>query len=127
MQSLKSTYGEIGFPISSTDFEFAGNIEGHYLFTNRKADVIVCDGFVGNVILKEAEAIFHIIKKRGIEDPFFERFNFENYGGTPILGVNAPIIIGHGISNAKAIMNMILQTQRVIELGLCGKIKEAFK
>lgn len=110
----------------STNFNFTGNIEGNMLFSNDKADVIVCDGFVGNVILKEAEAFYHIIKKRKITDSFFERFNFENYGGTPIIGVNAPVIIGHGVSNDRAIMNMILQTGTVISTNLCNKIKEAF-
>ena len=110
----------------ATEFNFVGNVEGNQLFSNDKADVVVCDGFVGNVVLKEAEAIYHILKKRKIQDPFFERFNFENYGGTPVLGVNAPVIIGHGVSNAKAIMNMILQTREVIGSNLCQKIKEAF-
>ncbi len=110
----------------STHFNFVGNVEGNQLFDDKKADVIVCDGFVGNVVLKEAEAFYHMLKKRKISDPFFERFNFENYGGTPILGVNAPVVIGHGISNSKAIKNMILQTRIVINSNLCGKIKEAF-
>lgn len=110
----------------NSDFNFIGNIEGNDIFFDKKADVIVCDGFVGNVILKEAEAFYHLLQKRNIKDSFFERFNFENYGGTPILGVNAPVIIGHGVSNAKAIMNMILQTKMVISSNLCDKIKEAF-
>ena len=110
----------------SNDYTFVGNVEGNMLFNDEKADVVVCDGFVGNVILKEAEAFYHILKKRKITDPFFERFNFENYGGTPVLGVNAPVIIGHGVSNDKAIMNMILQTRTVISTNLCNKIKEAF-
>jgi glycerol-3-phosphate acyltransferase PlsX len=106
---------------------FVGNIEGHDLFSDEKADVIVCDGFVGNVILKEAEAIYHVTKKRGIIDPFFELFNFENYGGTPILGINSTAIIGHGASNDKAIKKMIIETSHVVESGLIEKIKEAFK
>jgi glycerol-3-phosphate acyltransferase PlsX len=110
----------------TTDFNFVGNVEGNDLFSDSKADVVVCDGFVGNVMLKEAEAFYHLIKKRKIIDSFFERFNFENYGGTPILGVNAPVVIGHGISNDKAIMNMIFQTKKVISTDLCGKFKEAF-
>ena len=110
----------------ATEFRFAGNVEGNEIFSDSKADVIVCDGFVGNVILKEAEAFYHLLKRRNISDPFFEQFNFENYGGTPILGVNAPVVIGHGISNAKAIMNMILQTRVVISSNLCEKFKEAF-
>ena len=81
---------------NNKDFNFVGNVEGNDLFSNKKADVVVCDGFVGNVVLKEAEAFYHIIKKRRIEDPYLEMFNAENYGGTPILGVNEPVIIGHG-------------------------------
>lgn len=110
----------------NNDFNFVGNIEANMLFNSEKADVVVCDGFVGNVILKEAEAFYYLLKQRKISDPFFEQFNFENYGGTPVLGVNAPVIIGHGVSNAKAIMNMILQTRTVISSGLCDKIKKAF-
>ncbi len=117
------------FPVfkESKDFSFIGNIEGNDLFSNEKTDVIVCDGFVGNVVLKEAEAFYHLIKKRNIHDPYFERFNYENYGGTPILGVKSVAIIGHGISNDIAIKNMILQTCHVVEVGLIDKIKEAFK
>jgi phosphate acyltransferase len=110
----------------STHFNFIGNVEGNEVFSNKRADVVVCDGFVGNVVLKEAEAFYKLVKKRGITDSFFERFNFENYGGTPILGVNAPVIIGHGVSNDKAIMNMILQAKIVTETNLCQKFKEAF-
>ncbi len=111
---------------NSKDFHFVGNVEGNDLFSDEKADVIVCDGFVGNVVLKEAEAFYRIIKKRKIENPYLEMFNAENYGGTPILGVNEPVIIGHGSSNPKAIMNMILQTKEVISSDLCLKIREAF-
>lgn len=111
---------------NSKDFHFVGNVEGNDLFCDDKADVIVCDGFVGNVVLKEAEAFYRIIKKRKIENPYLEMFNAENYGGTPILGVNEPVIIGHGSSNPKAIMNMILQTKEVISSNLCLKIREAF-
>lgn len=119
----KSTFEQMK---DAEEFNFVGNVEGNQLFSDEKADVVVCDGFVGNVLLKEAEAFYHLIKKRKISDPFFEMFNFENYGGTPILGVNSPVIIGHGVSNAKAIMNMILQTKSVISSDLCGKFKEAF-
>ena len=108
------------------DFNFVGNVEGNDLFKDDKADVVVCDGFVGNVVLKEAEAFYKIIKRRKIEDPYLEMFNAENYGGTPILGVNEPVIIAHGSSNPKAIMNMIFQTREVISSNLCLKIKEAF-
>jgi glycerol-3-phosphate acyltransferase PlsX len=103
---------------------FIGNVEGRDLFNNR-ADVIVCDGFTGNVILKEAESFYSLIRKRGIHDPYFDRFDYENYGGTPVLGVNGTVIIAHGISNAKAIKNMIHLTREVLAAGLSEKISRA--
>jgi glycerol-3-phosphate acyltransferase PlsX len=90
------------------------------------ADVIVCDGFTGNIVLKQAEGIFTLMKKRGIKDEYFERFNYENYGGTPILGVKGNAIIGHGISNDIAVKNMILHAQNVVSSCLTEKINEAF-
>jgi len=111
----------------TADFNFIGNVEANELFAGNRVDVIVCDGFVGNVILKEAEAFYTLIKKRNIQDEFFEKFNFEDYGGTPILGVNKNIVIGHGISRQVAIKNMILHTKDVVEAKLSDKIKEAFK
>jgi glycerol-3-phosphate acyltransferase PlsX len=109
------------------DFNFIGNIEGNDFFKSDKTDVIVCDGFVGNVVLKETEAFYSMIIKRGIKDKFFEKFNFINYGGTPILGINADVIIGHGISNSAAIKSMILHTKEVIEAKLTKKFKKVFK
>lgn len=106
------------------DINFIGNIEGRDLF-NQKADVIVCDGFTGNVILKLAESFYSLIRRRGIKDEYFDRFNFENYGGTPVLGVNAPVIIAHGISNARAIKNMIHITRKVTAARLTEKIAQA--
>jgi glycerol-3-phosphate acyltransferase PlsX len=109
----------------STQFNFVGNVEGRDLF-NSKADVIVCEGFTGNVVLKEAEAFYTLIKKRGLSDEYFDRFNYELYGGTPILGVNGSVMIGHGISSPVAIQNMILLSMEVAETKLHEKIKEAF-
>jgi glycerol-3-phosphate acyltransferase PlsX len=108
------------------DFNFIGNIEGHDIFSE-DIDVIVCDGFVGNVVLKMAEAMHEVIKHRNLEDDYFARFNFENYGGTPVLGINSNVIIGHGISNDIAIKNMVLHTKGVVEANLPSKIKEFFK
>ncbi len=68
----------------SSDFNFIGNVEANEIFSENRVDVIVCDGFVGNVILKEAEAFYALYRKRGLKDEFFDKFNFENYGGTPI-------------------------------------------
>lgn len=116
------------FPLmkDSKDFNFIGNIEGHDIFSE-DVDVIVCDGFVGNIVLKMAEAMHELIKHRNLEDDYFARFNFENYGGTPVLGINSNVIIGHGISNDIAIKNMILHTKGVIEANLPEKIKKLFK
>jgi glycerol-3-phosphate acyltransferase PlsX len=110
----------------SNDFNFIGNVEGRDLF-NDAADVIVCDGFTGNIVLKEAEAFYTLIRKRGIKDPYFDRFNYENYGGTPVLGINSTVMIGHGISNTKAVKNMLLLTKDIIEANLSDKIKLAFQ
>jgi len=110
----------------SEEFNFIGNVEGRDLF-NDSADVIVCDGFTGNIVLKQAEAFYALTKKRGLQDEYFDRFNYENYGGTPILGVNGAVMIGHGISNDKAIKNMLLHTAEVIEAKLSEKIKKAFQ
>ena len=106
------------------DFNFVGNIESNRIFSGTIADVIVADGFVGNVVLKQAEAMYVLAKKQGIDSEYFNRFNYELYGGTPVLGVNAPVIIGHGISSPKAIENMILQTEHAIKVHLVDKIIE---
>lgn len=104
---------------------FIGNTEGRDLFTDA-ADVFVCDGYTGNVVLKLAESFYVVTLKKGIKDEFFDRFNYERYGGTPILGVNAPIIIGHGISTPEAIKNMVLLSRDMIESQIIDKIRSAF-
>ncbi len=106
----------------NSDYNFIGNIEGRDIFDS-ETDVIVCDGFTGNIVLKEAEGIYSIMEKRGLLDDYFKRFNYENYGGTPILGLNKTVIIGHGISNEIAIKNMITLTKDVVEAELASKIK----
>ena len=106
------------------DFNFVGNVEGRELLSEN-IDVIVCDGFTGNVVLKQAEAFYFAFKKRGIKDDYLERFNYENYGGSPILGINAPVIIGHGSSNEVAVKNMIILTKNMVEADLARRIKTA--
>ncbi|MGN8057832.1 phosphate acyltransferase PlsX [Pedobacter sp. 22163] len=107
-------------------FNFVGNVEGRDLF-NDKADVIVCDGFTGNIMLKLAESFYVLTIKKGLKDEFFDRFNYEQYGGSPVLGVNAPVVIGHGISSPLAVKNMVLQSREMITTGLVEKIRVAFK
>lgn len=112
--------------LKQTDLNFRGNIEGHDLFETQ-LDVVVCDGFTGNVLLKACEATAKVmfkwikaeihrstpLRKLGAlmaRDSFRkvkERGNYETYGGSPLLGVNGVVIIGHGSSSALAIKNAI--------------------
>jgi glycerol-3-phosphate acyltransferase PlsX len=106
---------------------FIGNTEGRDIFLD-KADIFVCEGFVGNIILKLAESVYHIFKqKRKMEDAFLDNFNYEIYGGTPILGINAPVMIGHGISSAKAFHNMISNIEKIVDSDLIKAFQEEFK
>ncbi len=104
---------------------FIGNIEGRDILFS-KADVMVCEGFTGNVVLKLAESVYDIVQRRGIKDEHFDRFNFEMYGGVPVLGVAKPVIIGHGISKDLAFKNMIAIAQRMLETDLMQKMKDVF-
>jgi len=119
---------QAAYPILKENFQlnFIGNIEGRDILLDR-SDVCVCDGFTGNVVLKMAESIYDIVQRRNIKDVYFERFNFESYGGVPVLGVQKPVIIGHGISHAIAFKNMINIASRMMETDLTGKIRESFK
>ncbi|MBI4372114.1 MAG: phosphate acyltransferase PlsX [Candidatus Omnitrophica bacterium] len=111
--------------IRDSGLNFIGNIEGRDFFTG-KSDCIICDGFAGNVVLKTTESIFEmiitLISKEIQKDwlaklgaflckPAFESIrketNYEEAGGAPLLGVDGVVIIGHGISSAKAIRNAI--------------------
>ena len=106
---------------------FSGNVEGNDIF-NGSVDVVVCDGFVGNIVLKTAEGVADtigkIIKKnlrrslisiagavlmRKVFKKLKIKVDYAEYGGAPLLGVKAPVIIAHGKSNAKAIQNAIFQ------------------
>ena len=109
------------------NINFIGNVEGRDVFID-KAEVIVCEGFVGNVLLKMAESIYDIFKvQKGFDDPFLDNFNFEKYGGTPILGINSPVIISHGIAHAYAFRNMIDVASKIVSSNLIGVIREQFK
>jgi phosphate acyltransferase len=111
----------------NSQIHFAGNIEGRDIFAD-KADVMVCDGFTGNVVLKMAESIYDIAQQRQVQnDEYFSRFHYQNYGGTPVLGVAKPVIIGHGISNDIAFKNMLALAAKMIETDVCGKMKASFQ
>jgi len=104
------------------NLNFIGNIEGRDIFDD-SCDVIVCDGFTGNVVLKTCEGFFYQLKKRGVKDEFLDRFNFKDYGGTAILGVNKPVVIGHGISKSATFVNMIRLAKKLVQSRLIEKIK----
>ncbi|MEG1673187.1 MAG: phosphate acyltransferase PlsX [Alistipes sp.] len=106
---------------------FVGNIEGSHIFSGKVADVIVCDGFIGNTVLKMAEGLYRINQALcGDNNKFWSSMNYENVGGTPVLGVNAPVVIGHGCSSPLAIKNMILTTESCAQADLVGKLRNAF-
>lgn len=110
----------------STKYNFVGNVEGKHVFTGEVADVIVCDGFVGNIVLKLAESMYDIAQNLGMptDNEFYSRLNYEHVGGTPVLGINAAVTVGHGRSTPMAICNMILQTELTVRSGFVKQIKE---
>ncbi len=110
----------------SVGLNFIGNVEGRDVFLD-KADVTVCEGFVGNVILKLAESFYHIFKEqRNVRDDYLEKFNYEAYGGLPVLGINKPVMIGHGISNAAAFKNIIIAASKIVSSGVIDAFKRHF-
>lgn len=103
---------------------FIGNLQGGDIF-NDKADVIVCDGFTGNVLLKFAESIYSMLKERNFSDPFFDQMDFKRVGGSPVLGINGNVIIGHGISDKHAVKGMVVQSYNMAKSRINEKIKES--
>lgn len=114
------------FPLmkEATNYNFIGNVEGRDLF-NDKADVVVCDGFTGNIVIKQIQAMYRIMEKRGLLDDYFSRFNYELQGGSPIIGINGNVVLGHGISSALAIKNMVLLARNIAVSNLNQKINDA--
>lgn len=117
---------QAAYPLLKNDasLHFVGNVEGRDLFFD-KADVMVCDGFVGNVILKMAESIYDIAKHQNIDNQFLNQLNYEAIGGSPVLGLNENVVIGHGISSALAIKNMLVIAKKMAESQLHTKIKNS--
>jgi glycerol-3-phosphate acyltransferase PlsX len=123
-------------------FHFVGNVEGRDLY-NGKVDVIVCDGFVGNVALKISEGMVeavrfllkeslratitrqvgYLLSRRAFDD-FKKRLDYSEYGGAPLLGVKGVCIVGHGSSNANAIKNAIRVAAEGARYDINGKIEQ---
>ena len=116
-ESKGNMLAQAAYPLlkKNAAIRFVGNIEGRDVLMNDKADVMICEGFTGNIILKLAESLYDLSREIKLGHPYFERFYFENYGGTPVLGISRPVIIGHGISHARAFMNMIHLPQIMVE------------
>ncbi len=110
---------------SEKSINFVGNIEGKDFYLG-KADVVVCDGFMGNVLLKLSESLRFIAKARKIDDEFLDNLNYEIKGGTPALGVGEVVIVGHGSSTVLALRNMVHQTELSIKSGYAEDIRKAF-
>ena len=131
--------------LSQSGLNFIGNVEGRDILKG-KAQVIVCDGFVGNVVLKFGESVNELLQKRLIEHArggIFQRihariaygtlrkiikdFDYQEHGGVPVLGVRGVCIIGHGQSTAKAVRNMILRAEEVVLQNISGRIQDALQ
>jgi glycerol-3-phosphate acyltransferase PlsX len=129
--------------IKNSNLNFIGNIEGRDILQGT-ADVVVCDGFTGNIVLKFAESLFTFLKSKfksfaeksifnklamGLFKPIlktiFKEFDYQQYGGVPLLGVNGVVIIGHGKSTPVAIQNMIIKAIEVVEREVNKKIEIA--
>jgi phosphate acyltransferase len=122
---------------------FIGNCEGRDILSG-EVDVIVCDGFEGNIVLKFAESVLGFLKdklRRYAEGSVFRKLamaalapilrgalkdmDYQEYGGVPLLGINGVVIIGHGSSSPKAIANMIRRAVEVVERDVNGHIRAA--
>jgi glycerol-3-phosphate acyltransferase PlsX len=129
--------------LSKSKLNFIGNVEGRDILKG-KAAVIVCDGFVGNVVLKFAEGVLDLMKTRLRKEAsrglfrklmaaiaaktlrsVLKDFDYQEYGGVPLLGVNGVSIIGHGKSTPKAIKNMVLKAEEMVRKNITGSIRES--
>jgi glycerol-3-phosphate acyltransferase PlsX len=107
------------------DINFVGNVEGSHVIDD-KCDVLVCDGFTGNAMLKLGESFYTHFAKRGVKDEVLDMFNYESVGGSPILGVNGNVIIAHGVSSPKAIRNMLNLAVQTAKSNVSDKIKDFY-
>lgn len=129
--------------LANSKLNFIGNVEGGDILKG-KANIVVCDGFVGNVVLKFAESVLDLLKSRfrtqaatnifrkiwvgmmyGTLKKILKDFDYQEHGGVPLLGVNGVSIIGHGKSTPKAIKNMILRAEEMVQNNINRHIQEA--
>lgn len=110
----------------NADINFVGNIEGRDILLH-KADVIVTDGFTGNIVLKFAESLYDTVMiKRNIKDEYLEKFNHKLYAGVPVLGINKPLIVGHGVSDEHSFVGMLELARKMLTTKMNEKIVSSF-
>ncbi len=131
--------------IRKTNLNFIGNVEGRDILKGT-ANVVVCDGFVGNIVIKFGESVLDFLKfkfktyanegminklKMGLVKSSLKTvlkdFDYEEYGGVPLLGINGISIIGHGSSTPRAIKNMVIRAHEMYEKKLIEKIESSIK
>ena len=142
-EAAKATFAHLTELAETEDFPFVGNVEGRDVL-HHAADVVVCDGFVGNIVLKLGESLTTVLpalfKQAAAEMQLGEGdvglvkrvlgqmmapFDYERYGGVPLLGVDGAVVIGHGGSSAKAVEQMVLAAARVHDQDVKGHIAAA--
>jgi glycerol-3-phosphate acyltransferase PlsX len=107
--------------LKASALPFSGNVEARDVFTGQ-VDVIVCDGFTGNVALKISEGLVEVLERFLTED-FRRRVDYSEYGGAPLLGVAGITIVGHGRSGAKAVRNGVALAHRFAADGFIARIE----
>lgn len=131
--------------LKASPLNFIGNIEGRDIFS-ATADVVVCDGFIGNIVLKFAESFLGILKSKiksyseesiikkikvGLMVPvlkdILQQFDYQKYGGVPLLGVNGVVIIGHGKSSPEAVKNMLVRAKEMVQKEVNKSIESTLK
>ncbi len=131
--------------LSEANINFAGNVEGGDILKG-KVDIVICDGFIGNIILKFAESVLGLIKnkfKRAAEESFmnklkigaargvmksaFSDMDYQNQGGVPLLGIKGINIVGHGSSSPLAIKNMIFRAEEMFRRDLLNKFEKVLE
>jgi glycerol-3-phosphate acyltransferase PlsX len=127
--------------LKAAPMDFIGNVEGREIFSG-VADVIVCDGFTGNIVLKTSEGLVEVVEamlgdelqatlsrrlgyalSRRAFRRFRRRVDYSEYGGAPLLGVDGVVVVGHGRSSAAAVGNAIAMTARFAELDVTGRVE----
>ena len=124
---VKSAYRLMKDASDKGRYNFVGNIEPSHIFLGDKTDVVVCDGFVGNTVLKLAEGFYAINENCGMMNDFWRGLNYEQTGGTTVLGIGSTVTIGHGKSTPQAVSNMIRSAYRAVSANVVGRLREAFE